>query len=45
MADEEGDDDIVVVNEAKGAASNSTLMLNEVSTTDEYTQLIIQAIL
>ena len=41
MAEEEGDDDVVVVDEAKGAASKSTLMSDEVNTTDEYAQLMI----
>ena len=41
LAEKEGDDDVVVVGEAKGAASNSTLMSDEVSTTDEYAQLMI----
>ena len=47
VAEEEGDDDVVVVDEAKGAASKSTLMSDEVSTTDEYAQLMtdFQAIL
>ena len=41
VAEEEGDDNVVVVDEAEGAASNSTLMSDEVSTTDEYAQLMI----
>ena len=41
VAEEEGDDDVVVVDEAKGAASKSTLMSDEVNTTDAYAQLMI----
>ena len=40
MAEEEGDDDLVLVDEAEGAASNSNLLSDEVSTTDEYAQLM-----
>ena len=40
VAEEEGDDDVVVVDEAEGAASNYTFLSDEVSTTDEYAQLM-----
>ena len=41
VAEEEGDDDVVIVDGAEGASSNSTLMSDEVSMTDEYVQLMI----
>ena len=47
MAEEDGDDDVAVVDEAEGAAFNSTFMSDKVSNTDEYAQLMtdLQAIL
>ena len=40
VAEEEGDDDVVVVDEAEVADSNYNLLSDEVSTTDEYAQLM-----
>ena len=40
VAEKDGDDDVVVVGEAEGAASNYTFLSDEVSTTDEYAQLM-----
>ena len=40
VAEEEGDDDVVIFDEAEGTASNSTLLSDEASKTDEYAQLM-----